>query len=45
MYSIADEKCLFVMAEVQHSNTNFDNYYKDWEPIRNCLLKSRLAMK
>lgn len=45
MYSIADEKCLFIMVGVQHSNTNSDNYYKDWEPIRDYLLKSCLAMK
>ena len=45
MYSIADEKCLFIMIGVQHSNTNSENYYEEWEPIRDYLLKSRLAMK
>ena len=44
MYPIADEKCLFVMRGVQGFNTNADNYFEGWEPIRDYLLKSRLAM-
>ncbi len=44
MYAIADEKCLFVMAGVQGFNTNADNYFEGWEPIRDYLLNSRLAM-
>jgi DNA modification methylase len=34
MYPVADEKCLFVMKGVQGFNTNSDNYFEDWEPIR-----------
>lgn len=44
MYPIADEKCLFVMKGEQGFNTNADNYFEGWEPIRDYLLKSRLAM-
>ena len=44
MYPIADEKCLFVMCGVQGFNTNADNYFEGWEPIRNYLLESRKAM-
>lgn len=33
-YAPADEKCLFVMCGVQGFNTNADNYFEDWEPIR-----------
>ena len=44
MYPVADEKCLFVMCGVQGFNTNADNYFEGWEPIRDYLLKSRLAM-
>lgn len=44
MYAIADEKCLFVMAGVQGFNTNADHYFEGWEPIRDYLLNSRLAM-
>ncbi len=44
MYAIADEKCLFVMAGGQGFNTNADNYFEGWEPIRDYLLNSRLAM-
>jgi DNA modification methylase len=43
-YAIADEKCLFVMAGVQGFNNNADNYFEGWEPIRDYLLQSRLAM-
>ena len=44
MYPIADEKCLFVMKGVQGFNTNADNYFEGWEPVRDYLLKSRLEM-
>ena len=44
MYPIADEKCLFVMCGVQGFNTNADNYFEGWEPVRNYLLESRKAM-
>ena len=37
MYAIADEKCLFVMCGVQGFNTNADNYFEGWEPIRTYL--------
>lgn len=37
MYPIADEKCLFVMCGVQGFNTNQDNYFEEWEPIRSYL--------
>jgi len=33
-YAIADEKCLFVMKGVQGFNTNADNYFEGYEPIR-----------
>lgn len=36
-YAIADEKCLFVMGGVQGFNTNADNYFEGWEPIRSYL--------
>jgi DNA modification methylase len=44
MYPIADEKCLFAMAGVQGFNNNADNYFEGWEPVRDYLLNSRLAM-
>ena len=34
MYARADEKCLFVMCGVQGFNTNSDNYFEKWEPVR-----------
>ncbi len=37
MYPIADEKCLFVMCGVLGFNTNKDNYFEEWEPIRQYL--------
>jgi DNA modification methylase len=43
-YAIVDEKCLFVMLGVQGFNNNADNYFEGWEPIRDYLLQSRLAM-
>ena len=44
MYPIADEKCLFVMCGVQGFNTNADNYFEGWEPVRQYLYNSRVAM-
>lgn len=44
MYAPADEKCLFVMMGVQGFNNNSDNYFEGWEPVRDYLLKSRVAM-
>ena len=41
MYAIADEKCLFVMKGVQGFNTNADNYFEKWEPIRLYLEEQR----
>lgn len=37
MYAPVDEKCLFIMLGVQGFNTNSDNYYEGWEPIRSYL--------
>ena len=37
-YPTADEKCLFVMMGVQGFNTNKENYYEGWEPIRQYLV-------
>jgi DNA modification methylase len=39
MYPIADEKCLFIMCGVQGFNTNQDNYFEEWEPVRSYLEK------
>lgn len=36
-YPIADEKCLFMMCGVQGFNNNADNYFEDWENIRQYL--------
>lgn len=36
-YQKSDEKCLFVMGGVQGFNTNSDNYWPGWEPIRSYL--------
>lgn len=44
MYAPADEKCLFVMKGVQGFNTNSDNYFDGFEPIRKYLEDSRLEM-
>ena len=41
MYPIADEKCLFVMTGVQGFNTNSDNYWEGWEPLRTYLEAER----
>lgn len=43
-YPLATERCLFFMVGVQGFNTNADNYFNGWEPIRDYLLQSRLAM-
>ncbi len=43
-YANAAEYILFYMKGVQGFNTNSDNYYEGWEPIRLYLLKSRLEM-
>lgn len=42
MYPVADEKCLFVMKGVQGFNTNSDNYFEKWEPIRIYLYNERV---
>lgn len=39
MFPIADEKCLFVIKGVQGFNTDSDNYFEGWEPIRLYLLE------
>jgi DNA modification methylase len=44
MYPTADEKCIFVMMGVQGFDNNADNYFEGWEPVRDYLLQSRLAM-
>lgn len=44
MYPIADEKCLFVMAGVQGFNTNADNYFEGFEPIRAYLCEQKDRM-
>lgn len=44
-YSVADEKCLFVMAGVQGFSTNAENYFEGWEPIRVYLKGERDRMK
>jgi len=43
-FAIADEKCLFVMGGVQGFNTNQDNYFDAWEPIRVYLAKEKEKM-
>ena len=40
-YATADEKCLFIMMGVQGFNTNADNYFDGWEPIRNYLIQEK----
>lgn len=44
MYPIADEKCLFVMCGVQGFNTNADNYFDGWEPVRKYLEEQKNIM-
>ena len=39
MYYPSSEFCLFVMKGVQGFNTNSDNYYEGWEPIRKYLVQ------
>ena len=36
-YPVSDEKCLFVMCGVQGFSNNSDNYFEEYEPIRNYL--------
>ena len=36
-YATADEKCLFIMMGVQGFNTNSNNYFEGWEPVRKYL--------
>ncbi len=43
MYPLGSERCLFFMLGEQGFNTNADNYWEGWEPIRQYLLQSRLA--
>lgn len=43
-YATADEKCLFVMCGVQGFNTNADNYFEGWEPIRSYLFGEKQKM-
>jgi len=43
-YPTETEKCLFVMKGVQGFNTNADNYWEEWEPIRKYLEDSRNIM-
>lgn len=43
-YPVIDEKCLFWMKGVQGFQNTTDQYYEGWEPIRQYLLESRLAM-
>lgn len=38
-YPIATERCLFFMLGQQGFNTNSDNYWEGWEPIRLYLVK------
>ena len=40
-YAPACEKCLYVMCGVQGFNTDADNYFEGWEPIRLYLLGER----
>lgn len=44
MYPTATERCLFFMLGVQEYNTNADQYWQGWEPIRKYLLDERLKM-
>jgi DNA modification methylase len=43
-YFSSDEKCLFVMCGVQGFNTNADNYFEGWEPIRKYLDDERIKL-
>ena len=36
-YPVSDEKCLFVMCGVQGFNNNADNYFEQYEPVRQYL--------
>lgn len=45
MYPTSDEKCLFIMKGTQGFNTNSDNYYEGWEPIRSYLEDEKKKLK
>lgn len=44
MYPTASERCLFFMIGIQEYNTNSDNYWEGWEPIRKYLYDERMKM-
>jgi DNA modification methylase len=44
MYAPMGERCLFFMLGEQGFNTNADNYWEGWEPIRAYLEQERLKM-
>jgi len=44
MYATASERCLFFMLGEQGFNTNADNYWQGWEPIRSYLDNERKKM-
>jgi len=44
MYPTASERCLFFMLGIQEYNTNSDNYWEGWEPIRKYLYDERMKM-
>jgi DNA modification methylase len=44
MYAVADEKCLFVMTGTQGFSNNADNYFENFEPIREYLKQERDRM-
>jgi len=44
-YVPSDEKCLFVMCGVQGFNNNADNYFDEWESIRNWLFNEYKKLK
>ena len=44
MFPTATERCLFFMLGVQGFNTNSDNYWEGWEPLRLYLEKEMLSM-
>jgi DNA modification methylase len=44
MYPTVTERCLFFMLGEQGFNTNADNYWDGWEPIRKYLYDERINM-
>ncbi|MHA2344739.1 MAG: DNA modification methylase, partial [Candidatus Hodarchaeales archaeon] len=44
MYPTVTERCLFFMLGIQEYNTNSDNYWEGWEPIRKYLYEERMKM-